>query len=145
MSKPKLKSILGFALLAALSAPAIGAQTRMKAGQWENTSTREGQTSTHTICLTQATADTINGSPALIRTQFENAAAKDGACKITDLKVEASSVTSTMACGTTSLTNVMIFHGGETAENTMTTHADGKEYVATMKMKRLGACPANSK
>jgi uncharacterized protein DUF3617 len=143
MSMLKLKTFLSICCLAVIATPSLSAQARLKAGQWEYVATREGQTSTHTKCLTAAQADTVNGSDALIRAQLENAMGQKNSCKVMDLKVSASSMTSTIACGETTITNVLTFHGGETAENTMTTRAQGKEYVATMKMRRLGACTGN--
>jgi hypothetical protein len=123
---------------------ALRAEDRMRAGNWENTVIAgDGKTATRNACLTAHDAEMSNGSPDIIRAETEKAIAKSGRCKLKDFKIDATSKTETMVCGTDTIHNETTFRGGDSFETTTThTNGSGAVSVAHFKGHRTGDCKA---
>lgn len=123
--------------------PALHAQDRVRAGNWENTvTTADGQTATRNACLNAQDAAMSNGSATVIRAEIEKALAKSGRCKLKDFAIDGNSKTETMVCGADSIHNETTFHGGDSYETTTTRTKGGVVTVTHFKAHRTGDCKA---
>jgi hypothetical protein len=126
------------------AATALHAQERMRTGMWENTVTAAtGQTATRSYCFKPADAAMSNGSPAAVRAETEKAISKSG-CTLKDFKLDSSTLTDTMVCGTLTILQVTKYHGGDSFETTMTNTDGGVTKVAQIKGRRTGDCKAGA-
>jgi len=140
-----LKATVIAALLCLLvsGATELGAQDRMRAGNWESTVTSsDGKTTTRNACLDAQMAARSNGSPESIRTEIEKAITKGGRCKLKDFSIDAKSKMETMVCGEDTIRNETTFHGGDSFETTTTRTSGGVVTVAHFKGRRTGECKA---
>lgn len=119
----------------------LGAQDRMRAGNWENTvAAADGQTATRSACLSAHDAALSNGSAAIIRAETEKAIAKSGRCKLKDFNIDDKSKVETIVCGADTIHNETTFHGGDSFETTTTRSSGGAVTVAHFKGRRTGEC-----
>jgi len=119
----------------------LGAQDRMRAGNWENTvAAADGQTATRSACLSAHDAALSNGSAAIIRAETEKAIAKSGRCKLKDFNIDDKSKIETIVCGVDTIHNGTTFHGGDSFETTTTRSSGGAVTVAHFKGRRAGEC-----
>jgi hypothetical protein len=138
-----LKAISSSALLAAialtLAVAPLSAADRMQTGQWEFTSTANGETHTFKHCVNSGEVDTVNGDAKSARINAAKQAKGD--CRITDYRVFGNAVAYAMVCGTTSIRSKAAYHG-DAFEADVKTKAEGApEVVSHIKARRLGACP----
>jgi hypothetical protein len=124
-------------------APALHAQERLRAGNWESTVTTHGQTRINNACLSAHDAAMSNGPAAEVRAGIETALAKGGKCKLADFKLEGNTRTETMVCGADTIHNETTFHGGESFETTSTRTRAGVATASNIKGKRTGDCKAD--
>ena len=126
------------------AATALHAQERMRPGIWENTVTAaSGQTATRSHCFKTADAAMSNGSPAAVRAETEKSISKS-ACTLKDFKLDSSTLTLTMVCGTTTILQETKFHGGDSFETTMTNTEGGVTKVSQIKGRRTADCKAGA-
>jgi len=119
----------------------LGAQDRMRAGNWENTvAAADGQTATRSACLSAHDAALSNGSAAITRAETEKAIAKSGRCKLKDFNIDDKSKIETIVCGVDTIHNETTFHGGDSFETTTTRSGGGAVTVAHFKGRRTGEC-----
>jgi hypothetical protein len=129
------------AIMLPLAASSLSGSERLRAGQWEYTTSHPGQTETASFkhCITAAEAAGINGDLRTARAYAEKAAGAD--CKVTDYKVDGNSVSHTVVCGPVSVRSSATFTG-TTSEGDLVTKREGRpEAVTHIKGKRLGDCP----
>jgi hypothetical protein len=142
-----MKTIPSNALLAAialtLAAAPLSAADRMQTGQWEFTSTANGETHTFKHCVTKSEVGTVNGDANSARIKAAKRAGGD--CRITDYRVFGNAVAYAMVCGTTSIQSKAAYHG-DAFEADVKTKAEGApEIVSHIKAKRLGVCPQTAR
>ena len=131
--------VLVTAIAMTLTAVSLCAADRMRVGQWELVSTGGGQTRTHKACVGAAEAGAANGDAKASRAFVEKML--PASCKFTDYKVEGDSITSTMACGSTTVHSVSRYHGDTYDSESKTTVGGGKEALSHVNAKRIGDCP----
>jgi hypothetical protein len=137
--KIQAKALLSLFSLTLLSAPALLAAERMKSGEWEFTSTNQGQPA-HTFkhCITAAEAASVNGDAKAGRGAAEKSAGNK--CALKEYKIVGDTVTYTLACDTRTISSTATYHGNS-FEGVLTTKSPGKNAVTRVKARYLGACP----
>jgi hypothetical protein len=135
-----------FFVLACSTTAMLLAQERMRPGLWENTVTSGGKSDTRSHCLTADELATTNGSIEAIRQSMVKAFAKlnNGTCALKDFKVDGSTISSLMVCGSSSFASTRTFHG-DTVDTASTSTTAGVARVSHITSRRLGACPATDK
>jgi hypothetical protein len=133
---------ISIALLAAigltLAVAPLSAADRMQTGQWEFTSTANGETHAFKHCVTSDEVGGVNGDT---RSARAHVAKRATGCTITYYKVDGNTVSYTMICGPKTTRNTATYHG-DTFEADMTTKVEGEaEIVTHVKARRLGPCP----
>jgi hypothetical protein len=134
-------TLLGTAIALALAASPLSAADRMRAGQWEFTTTQagKGDATTFKHCITAAEAGSVNGDTKSARAYAERAAR--GECKVTEYKVEGNTVSYAILCGAVSIRSTTTYHG-DTSEGDLFSKRDGSpQTVSHVRAKRLGYCP----
>ncbi len=138
----RLRTTTAVMLLTLSTATTLHAQERVRSGRWENTLTAFGKTTTKSVCIKPAEAAKSNGSPAILRAEIEKASSESG-CAIKNFKLEGNTLKYTMVCAEDSVVVIeSTFHGGDSAETTMTFTAGGVTNVKQTKGRRTGACKA---
>ncbi|MDQ6891740.1 MAG: DUF3617 family protein [Acidobacteriota bacterium] len=127
------------AIAMTLTAASLSAADRMRVGQWELVSTGGGQTRTHKACVGAAEAGAANGDAKASRAFVEKML--PASCKFTDYRVEGNSITSTMACGSTTVHSVTRYHGDGYESESTTKVGGASEAISHINAKRLGDCP----
>jgi hypothetical protein len=136
MTTTKTLLLIGFAAL--IASPALKAEERLRAGQWEIVFTGEVP-HTSTICFTPAMTKGLNGTAAEVRADTEKTAA---ARKFTveGYKFDGTNLSYTAVGAERTFVNSASYHG-DTFESLIITKAGGKEFTTRQKGRRLGACP----
>jgi hypothetical protein len=137
----KIQVVLLLSLLAlglSATSPLLAAD-RMKAGEWEFTTTTSGQ-GTHTFkkCMTPLDAASVNGDEKTGRAAAEKSAGQR--CALKEYKIVGETVSYALACGSAAIASTATYHG-DSFEGSMTTKREGKEATTRVKARRLGACP----
>jgi hypothetical protein len=131
---------LTFIVLALIAAASSGAETRLRAGNYETTS-MFGESTTAvkgTHCFTAAEAGPINGDAATLRASAEKAAA-DKHFTVKDYKLQGDTQSYTLVGAGTSTTTTTTYHG-DSYEFVMSSANDPGSTVH-MKGRRIGDCP----
>lgn len=122
-----------------LSSGLLWAGTRVVSGEWEYTTTTDGEPESQktTACMSADEAAAINGDAKMARAFFERKSR--GRCTIAKFELKGSTMSYTLSCGARSIENTVTFHG-ETSEGV--TIAKGPDGTDTMhiKSRRLGVC-----
>lgn len=139
MSRTTSLMVLVTVIAMTLTAASLSAADRMRVGQWEITATGSGTTRTHKGCVGAAEAAAANGDAKASRAFVEKML--PASCKFTDYKVDGNSISSTMACGGTTVHSVTRYHGDAYDSESKTTVGGGQEAVSHVNAKRLGDCP----
>jgi hypothetical protein len=115
------------------------AADRLKAGNWEFTTTTPGH-GTHTFkkCMTAADAASVNDDEKTGRAAAEKSAGQH--CALKEYKIVGETVSYALACDSATIASTATYHG-DSFEGTMTTKREGKETITRVKARRLGACP----
>jgi Protein of unknown function (DUF3617) len=138
MKKITIPTLLGTAIVLALTASPLSGADRFRAGQWELTTTTKGETSAVKRCVTAEEAETVSGDTKSSRASAERQAPS---CNYTDYKVDGNSVSGAMTCGKVSSRSVTTYHGDTMEGDKFTRIAGGPEFVSHTKAKRIGDCP----
>lgn len=141
MKQAARSTILAMAMALALAASPLSAAERLRAGQWEFTTTHDGSGDATTFkhCITADEAGSVNGDTRSARAYAEKKAGTR--CKVTDYKVEGSSVSYAILCGDVSIRSTSTYHGDTSEGDLFTKRGGGPEVVSHVKAKRLGDCP----
>jgi hypothetical protein len=140
MKKAHKTALLSLITLTLAAAPSLQAAERTKVGQWEFTSTVNGEVKTRTYCITPAQVKGINGDAQADHDFLEKGAAARH-CAIKDFKLEGNTLSYTQVCAGYTFSDKTTY-SGDSSEGVLTTKMDGKAAVTTyMKGRRLGTCP----
>jgi Protein of unknown function (DUF3617) len=136
--------LLCMAALAAVVAPAARAEERIRAGQWEMTTTQDGkQINSGMSCITPEMAASSNTDQPAMRALLETSWAKAN-CTLTALAATANTVSYTVDCapgpGAKTITSASKYHGG-TFETELTTTRNGTTTSTVTKGRYIGSCP----
>lgn len=140
-----MRSNLGTALFSVIAltlaaVPSLQAAERTNVGQWEFTSTVNGEAKTRTYCITPAQVKGINGDAQADHEFLEKGAAARH-CTIKDFKLEGNTLSYTQVCAGYTFSDRTTY-SGNSSEGVLTTTMNGKAPITThMKGRRLGACP----
>jgi Protein of unknown function (DUF3617) len=139
MTKVHGTVLLSILALTLITTPSLQAADRANVGQWEFTSTVNGETKTRSYCITPAQAKGINGNA-----QADQAFLEKGAlvrhCTIKDFKLEGNTLSYTQACAGYTFSDRTTYNG-DSSEGELTTTMNGQEaVVTTVKGRRLGDC-----
>jgi hypothetical protein len=132
------KLALAAVAIALFIAPALKAQERFQAGQWEIVFTGDNP-HTSTICLTPTSTDGVNGTAAEVRAHAEKAAAA-GKFTMKDYNFDGTTLSMTLVSAERTFVNKASYHG-DSYEGVIVTKKAGVESTTRMKGRRLGACP----
>jgi hypothetical protein len=117
----------------------LAAADRLRIGEWEFTTTTNGQTRTFQHCVTADDAGSVNGDAKSARAHAEKQATKG--CAITDYKVDGNSVSYAMTCGARTIRSTATYHGDTSEGELISKNGSEPEVVSHVKAKRLGDCP----
>ncbi len=111
---------------------------RLNAGMWETVTTVNGRAMPPApMCITQATADEINGDDASIRRGLAQANAAPG-CTISNVTVAGARVDFDTVCDGTTVQTVLTYSGDSYSGTMAVAGAPAMSLTA----RRVGACPA---
>jgi len=134
------RTALAAAFSLTLASTSLLAAERLRAGEWEfTTSHAKGESNTFKHCVTADEATSVNGDTTSARAYAERKAA--GRCKVTEYKVGGDTVTYTIVCGTTTIRSTATYHGDTSESDLFTTRDGGPEVVSHVKARRTGNCP----
>jgi hypothetical protein len=132
-------ALFSLTVLTLTATPSLQAAERTNVGQWEFTSTVNGEAKTRTYCITPAQVKGINGDAQADHDFLEKGAAARH-CTIKDFKLEGNTLSYTQACAGYTFSDRTTY-SGDSSEGVLTTKMEGKEAIIThMKGRRLGAC-----
>ena len=132
-------ALFSLIVLTLAATPSLQAAERTNVGQWEFTSTVNGEAKTRTYCITPAQVKGINGD-AQADHDFLDKGAAARHCTIKHFKLEGNTLSYTQVCAGYTFSDRTTY-SGDSSEGVLTTKMDGKEAVVThMKGRRLGAC-----
>jgi hypothetical protein len=137
----KINGIYLFPILALTltATPSLHAADRANVGQWEFTSTVNGEAKTRSYCVTPAQAKGINGDASADQAFLEKTALVRH-CTIKDFALEGNTLSYTQVCAGYTFSDRTTYNG-DSSEGVLTTTMDGQEPVVTqVKGRRLGAC-----
>jgi hypothetical protein len=104
------KALLFACVFACLALPAEAAD-RMRAGQWDGTTTMTGgRTRPSSSCMTQSDVDALNGDVKSVQAYLEKAIPVT-ICKLSDIKVNGGQVIYTSVCGGAKNVITTNYHG----------------------------------
>ncbi|MDQ6891739.1 MAG: DUF3617 domain-containing protein [Acidobacteriota bacterium] len=138
MKRLTIPTLLGTAIVLALATSPLSGADRFRVGQWELTTTTQGETRTVKRCITAQEAETVNGDTKSSRASAER---QSPSCKYTDYKVDGNLVSGAMTCGKLASRWATTYHGDTMEGDKFTRIAGGPEFVSHTKAKRLGDCP----
>ena len=134
-------AMLAWTAVVVVSAGALRAEERMRAGLWESAMTSGGKAGLATTrCVTSAETEATNGSAKMIREYREKVAAQGQkkACTLKDLSVTSDTITAWMECGTSSYANKTTYRGD--SFGTVITFTDPAAGKTVITGRRIGAC-----
>ncbi|MEP7132971.1 MAG: DUF3617 family protein [Acidobacteriota bacterium] len=133
-------ALLSLTLVLTFAAAPLSAADRLRAGQWEITTTRPNRpTTTVTLCVGVEEATGINGDEKAGRDYVEKKSGKD--CKMNEFKLNGLSASYSMTCAGTTIRASLTYHGDSYEGEMVVRPAGGPEMVSHKKARRLGACP----
>ncbi|MEP6800735.1 MAG: DUF3617 family protein [Acidobacteriota bacterium] len=140
---PRPRPAVHFVIFAAtlgLAAAPLFAADRLRAGEWEFTTTRAGaEPNTFKHCVTPEEALMANGDTKTARGAAEKKSA--GKCAITAYSTAGNAVSYAMTCGKVSLRSKATYTG-DTSQGELVSKAEGApEVVSHIKARRIGDCP----
>ncbi len=139
MTKINAAALFSVAVLTLTLASPLLAADRMKAGQWELTSTTPGQEPrTVKHCVTPVEAKSVNGTAQEARAATEKSAGKQ--CSLPEFNIVGDTVSYKLVCDTAVVKYTGTYHG-DNFEGQRTTDVGGKEITSHVKARFLGACP----
>jgi hypothetical protein len=97
MKRRRLRSLPLLIVIVCLAPPAQ-AFDRVRAGQWNGTTTAGGRTFQTSSCLSQHDADAMNGDAKAVKAYLETIIPPT-LCKLTNVKAEGNQIVYTAACG----------------------------------------------
>ena len=120
-------------------APTFAAQ-RMLPGLYETTTvTADGKSRTGTRCITAEDAKAADDDANVGRAYMEKSS--KGACKVTAYTFAGDTVSTTMVCGTGTVTGRQTFHGNDAFDGHTSSTSGGRTLLdAHFTAKRVGAC-----
>ncbi len=125
--------------LSLATATTLHAQERARTGMWETAITDSGQTTTVSVCMKSADWAMVNGSPAMARAETEKTLSKSG-CTVKDFKLDSSTVTQTLVCGSSTISTETKFLSRDSNESKVTSTSGGSTAVSYTKSRRTGDC-----
>ena len=135
--------LLLLAAFTGLAASTASAQERMRAGLWEMTTTKGGQTiNTGTRCFTAEEALGNNGDAKDVRAKLEASFAK-ASCTIKDMTVTGNAISYVADCGTGANAHTLssvVTYRGDTVESQLTSKRPTATDTMITKGHRVGAC-----
>ena len=131
--------ILVTAIVLSLASASLFASPRVRAGQWEVTSTVNGKANVFKNCMGAEEAAAVNGDAKSGREYTEKLMA--GQCKFTDYKVDGNVVTSSMTCGGSTIRTLTTYRGDTFSSDSKTKAGSAPEVSSHIDAKRLGDCP----
>ncbi len=132
--------LLSFSLLLTFAAAPLSAADRLRAGQWEITTTRPNlPTTTVKLCVGAEEAAGMNGDEKAGRQYVEKNSGKN--CKMNEFKLNGLSASYAMTCAEITIRASLTYHGDSYEGERVITRAAGAELVSHFKAKRLGDCP----
>lgn len=137
-TKTTRSAVLATAIALTMYAASLSAADRMRTGQWEVTSTSNGQTRSFKNCVKAEEAGAINGDAKTSRAYTEKLT---GQCKFSDYKVDGNTVTSVMTCGPSTVRTTTTYHGDSYQSDSKTKIGSGAEVASHISAKRIGDCP----
>lgn len=139
MTKTHGTALLSILALTLVTTPPLRAADRANVGQWEFTSTVNGEAKTRSYCITDAQAKGINGDAKADQAFLEKGALVRH-CTIKDFKLEGNTLSYTQVCAGYTFSDRTTY-SGDSSEGELTTKMDGQDAVVThMKGRRLGDC-----
>ncbi|MDQ2869610.1 MAG: DUF3617 domain-containing protein [Acidobacteriota bacterium] len=133
-------ALLAVAMALAFAAAPISASERLRAGQWEITTTRPKlETTTAKRCVDAEEAASVNGDEKAFREYIEKHGGQ--ACKIIESRLNGPSASYGMSCGEMTMRVTATYHGDEFEGDRSTKSGAGPERLSHFKAKRLGSCP----
>ena len=143
MNRTRATALLFVAALGGVTASTAIAQERMRAGLWEMTTTKGGETiNSGKRCFTAEEAGGNNGDAKTTRDTLVKSFAK-ASCAVKDIKVTDKTISYTADCNGAQaheLSSVAEYHG-DTMEIQMTVKQSTSTYATITKGHRVGACP----
>jgi hypothetical protein len=115
------------------------AQDRIRPGQYEITTTKNGRTTVVPHCFTAADAKSSNGDAQSLKERIEKSAAARK-CTTTDFKLVGDVVSFTTTCSGVSVSSTTTYHA-DSFETVMTTKSATGVTTTRVKARRLGDCP----
>lgn len=131
--------ILVTAIVLTMASASLLAAQRMRAGEWEVTSTVNGKANVFKNCVGAEEAAAVNGDAKSGREYTEKLMA--GQCKFTDYKVDGNVVTSSMTCGGSTIRTVTTYRGDTFSSDSKTKAGSAPEVSSHVDAKRIGDCP----
>ena len=125
--------------LSLATATTLHAQERARTGMWETAITDSGQTTTVSTCMKSADWALVNGSLAMARAETEKALSKSG-CTVKDFKLDSSTVTQTVVCGSSTISTETKFLSRDSNDSKVTSMSGGVTAVSYTKSRRTGDC-----
>ena len=133
-------ALLSFTLVLTFAAAPLSAADRLRAGQWEITTTRPNRpTTTVKYCVGAEEATSINGDEKAGRDYSEKKSGKG--CKMNEFKLNGLSASYGMTCAGMTIRSSITYHGDSYEGEQVVKPAEGPELVSHFKAKRLGNCP----
>src|ERR1700710_93627 len=133
MTKLQTVSLLSLLALGLSTTPLLPAE-RMKAGEWEFTTTTQGQGSrTFKKCMTPADAASVNGDEKTGRAAAERSAGPH--CARKEYKIVGETVSYALAWDSSAISSTAPYRG-DSFEGTMTAKRQGKESTTRVKARR---------
>lgn len=133
-------ALLSVALALAFAAAPLSASERLRAGQWEITTTYgKGEPRTVKVCVGAEEAASLNGDERAARAYAE----KQGVhgCKIVEYKLNGASASYVITCEDVILRASATYHGDTYEGERGTKRGAQPEQLSHFKAKRLGNCP----
>ncbi len=133
-------ALLSFTLVLTFAAAPLSAADRLRAGQWEITTTRPNRpTTTVKLCVGAEEATAINGDEKAGRDYVEKQSGKG--CKMNEFNLKGLSASYLMTCTQATIRASITYHGDSYEGEMVVKPAGGPEMVSHKKATRLGACP----
>jgi hypothetical protein len=133
-----LRILIPIGLIMLAISPALLAEQRLRAGQWEIAITGDNPHS-YTTCFTAAMTQGMNGSADAVRADTEKKAAARK-FTVSGYKFDGTTLSYTAVGAERTFVNTASYHG-DTFESLIITKTGGKEYTTRQKGRRLGAGP----
>jgi hypothetical protein len=123
-----------------MATAALHAQERMRAGNWEMTTVKDGKTTSSTHCFTAADVKPGNGDAQSLKDRLLKDAT-NRRCSAKDIKIAGNTVSYILACANVTVASSIKYSDGNSVEIVMKTTTSERETTTTVKERRIGSCP----